>query len=153
MKILNNIEIEKKELIKYRLKGIEPLLVVAGLIEKEGKYLIAQRITGDLAVIGKWEFPGGKVKVGEAESAAIEREIKEEFNMGIKADRYVTSVIHDYIDRVVYLKLWHATVIDDSFKMDEFDHRAFKLVTLEEINPEDLCPADKRLYVKIIPKN
>ena len=39
--------------------------VVAALIEKDGKYLIARRSTGDENVLGKWEFPGGKVQDGE----------------------------------------------------------------------------------------
>lgn len=36
--------------------------VVAALIIKENKVLIAKRSTGDLNVYGKWEFPGGKVE-------------------------------------------------------------------------------------------
>ena len=41
------------------------ITVVAALIEKDSKYLIAKRSTGDLNVMGKWEFPGGKVKENE----------------------------------------------------------------------------------------
>ena len=51
--------------------------VVAALIEKEGKYLIARRSTGDANVLGKWEFPGGKVQEDETGEHAIEREIME----------------------------------------------------------------------------
>ena len=40
--------------------------VVAALIEKEGKYLIARRSTGSEDVMGKWEFPGGKVEKEES---------------------------------------------------------------------------------------
>ena len=39
--------------------------VVAALIEKDGKYLIARRSTGSEDVMGKWEFPGGKVEKEE----------------------------------------------------------------------------------------
>ena len=41
--------------------------------------LLAKRSTGDPNVLGKWEFPGGKVKENESEMHAIEREIDEEF--------------------------------------------------------------------------
>ena len=51
--------------------------VVAALIEEDGKILIAKRLTGDINVLGKWEFPGGKVKNNETDKQAIEREIKE----------------------------------------------------------------------------
>ena len=53
------------------------ITVVAALIEKDGKYLIARRSTGSSDVLGKWEFPGGKVEQEETEENAIEREIKE----------------------------------------------------------------------------
>ena len=59
--------------------------VVAALIEKENKVLLAKRSTGDPNVFGKWEFPGGKVEPEENEMQAIEREIKEEFELIIKA--------------------------------------------------------------------
>lgn len=56
--------------------------VVAALIEKEGKILAAKRadINDDLAA---WEFPGGKVKEGESNEAALVREIKEELDADI----------------------------------------------------------------------
>ena len=41
--------------------------VVAALIEKDGKYLIARRNHGDIEANGKWEFPGGKVEENENE--------------------------------------------------------------------------------------
>ena len=149
MKIINNVEKDKIELMKYRLKGIEPLLVVAGLVEKDGKYLIAKRKNGEELVIGKWEFPGGKVKEGEEEMAAIEREIKEEFDLNIKADKNVCNIIYEYPTRVINLRLWHANVEDNEFSMDESDHLAYKWATLEEIGNFELCPADKELYSKI----
>ena len=67
--------------------------VVAALIENNGKFLIAKRSTGDKNVLGKWEFPGGKVKENESELKAIEREIKEEFEIDVKAKEFVTNNI------------------------------------------------------------
>jgi len=55
--------------------------VVCGVIRKEGKFLITQR--GDSKNLGKWEFPGGKVKVGETYFESITREIKEELSLEI----------------------------------------------------------------------
>ena len=149
MKIINNVEKEKIQLMKYRLKGIEPLLVVAGLVEKDGKYLIAKRKNGNELVVGKWEFPGGKVEKGEEESTAIEREIKEEFDLHIKADKYMCNTIYEYPSKIINLRLWHANVEDNEFSMDESDHLAYKWATLEEIGDFELCPADRELYSKI----
>ena len=63
--------------------------VVAALIEKDNKVLIAKRSTGDSSMLGKWEFPGGKVKLNEDEFQAIEREIYEEFELKIKANKFI----------------------------------------------------------------
>jgi 8-oxo-dGTP diphosphatase len=53
------------------------VLVVAGVIERDGKILIAQRRRGGRHEL-KWEFPGGKVEPGEEPLAALERELREE---------------------------------------------------------------------------
>jgi 8-oxo-dGTP diphosphatase len=53
------------------------VLVVAGVIEREGRILIAQRRRGGRHEL-KWEFPGGKVEPGEEPHAALERELREE---------------------------------------------------------------------------
>ena len=53
--------------------------VVAALIMRDNKVWLARRSIGDENVMGKWEFPGGKVEQGEDEAPAIEREIEEEF--------------------------------------------------------------------------
>jgi 8-oxo-dGTP diphosphatase len=56
--------------------------VVCGILRSENKVLIVQR--GDTENYGKWEFPGGKIKVNETLNEAIKREIKEELNLEIE---------------------------------------------------------------------
>jgi 8-oxo-dGTP diphosphatase len=64
------------------MTSAEPLLVVAGVIERSGRILIAQRRrTGRHPL--KWEFPGGKVEPGEDPRRALQRELREE--LGIRA--------------------------------------------------------------------
>ena len=65
------------------------MTVVAALIKKDNKVLIAKRSTGDPNVLGKWEFPGGKVENNENEFETIEREIKEEFELVIEAKDFI----------------------------------------------------------------
>lgn len=50
------------------------LKVVVALIINDGKVLIANRSTGNPNVLGKWEFPSGRVEPNEDEFRAIERE-------------------------------------------------------------------------------
>lgn len=59
------------------------LLVVAGVIERDGLVLVCQRQAGDTHAF-KWEFPGGKVEPGETPQQALMRELNEE--LGITAE-------------------------------------------------------------------
>lgn len=62
------------------------LEVVAGIIYKGDKFLIAQRNLKK-SQGGLWEFPGGKIEQGESREDALKREIREEFNAEIKVRR------------------------------------------------------------------
>src|ERR1035438_6238019 len=53
------------------------LIVVAGVIHRDGMLLIGQRMSGDRHAL-KWEFPGGKVEAGETPKQALVRELREE---------------------------------------------------------------------------
>lgn len=61
-----------------------PVLVVAGVIVKDGKVLVAQRKADCRREPLKWEFPGGKVEYGEAPQESLRREIMEELGVGIE---------------------------------------------------------------------
>ena len=56
------------------------ILVVAAVIEREGKILIGQRRQNDRHPL-KWEFPGGKVEQHEIPRDALKRELMEELDI------------------------------------------------------------------------
>ena len=116
------------------------ITVVAALIEKDGEYLIARRSTGSEDVLGKWEFPGGKVEPGESEEQAIEREIKEEFEMDIKAIRFLTNNICEYPSKTIDLRLYECKYISGEFHLH--DHSEYKFVDKSELLNYDLAKAD-----------
>ena len=122
--------------------------VVAALIEKDSKFLIAKRSTGDPNVFGKWEFPGGKVKPEENEMHAIEREIKEEFELIIKAKEFIINNVCEYPTKVVDLRLYRCDYVSGKFNLH--DHSEYKWVNKEQLLEYDLAPADIPLaeYVK-----
>lgn len=127
---------------------MKEIIVVAALIKKEDKILIAKRSTGDKNVLGKWEFPGGKVEKDEDEKVAIEREIKEEFELKIKAEKYITNNICNYPTKVVDLRLYRCKYISGDFKLH--DHSEYVWVDANNILDYDLAPADISLakYIK-----
>lgn len=116
------------------------ILVVAALIKKNNDVLIARRSTGDENVLGKWEFPGGKVEPNETEEHAIEREIKEEFELDIKANKYIANNVCEYPTKIVDLRLYECEYISGEFKLH--DHSEYKWVNIKELLNYDLAPAD-----------
>ncbi len=62
--------------------GRSILLVAAcALVDQDGRILLAQRPEGK-SLAGLWEFPGGKVELGETPEETLIRELEEE--LGIK---------------------------------------------------------------------
>ena len=114
--------------------------VVAALIKKDNKVLIAKRSTGDENVYGKWEFPGGKVAENDLEERAIEREIKEEFELDIKTKKFITNNICEYPSKIVDLRLYECEYISGNFKLH--DHTEYKWVEIETLLDNDLALAD-----------
>ena len=113
---------------------------VAALIEKDGKYVIARRSTGSSDVLGKWEFPGGKVEKEETEENAIEREIKEEFEMDIKAIKFLINNVCESPTKTIDLRLYECKHISGEFNLH--DHSEYRFVDKADIINFDLCPAD-----------
>lgn len=124
--------------------------VVAALIEKDEKILLARRSTGDPNVLGKWEFPGGKVKENEDEKHAIEREILEEFELNIKANDFIINNVCEYPTKTVDLRLYSCDYISGKFNLH--DHSEYKWVSKKDLLDYELCPADIPIakYIKEI---
>lgn len=116
------------------------ICVVAALIKKDNKILIAKRSTGDSNVLNKWEFPGGKVEENENEFSAIEREIKEEFNLIIKAKKFIINNICEYPTKTVNLKLYECRYISGEFILN--DHSEYRFIDASKLLEYDLAEAD-----------
>lgn len=114
--------------------------VVAALIENDGRVLIAKRSTGDPNVLGKWEFPGGKVELEEDEKYAIEREILEEFELKIKAKEFLVNNVCEYPTKTVDLRLYSCDYVGGEFKLH--DHSEIVWADKNELLKYELAPAD-----------
>ncbi len=73
--------------------------VVAATIIHEDQILCVQRNVSKYDYISKkWEFPGGKIEMGESKESAITREISEELKMDISVEMEFFTVNHEYPD-------------------------------------------------------
>lgn len=121
--------------------------VVAAILEKENKILIAKKREGK-PLSGLWEFPGGKIEEGETPEESLIRELMEEMNIKVRVNEYVGESIYDYGDgKVISLKGFTAEIIEGDIKLT--DHDEYKWVTLEEICNYRIAPADIPLISNI----
>ena len=92
--------------------------VVAGIIYKNNKFLIAQRNLKK-AQGGLWEFPGGKVEKNESYESALIREIKEELNADIEVNEYIGERIHHYPEKDIKLIFYKAKLLSEKVELLE----------------------------------
>lgn len=120
------------------------LVVVAALIERQGRrLLLAQRpIGGPLA--GQWEFPGGKLEPGESPEAALERECLEELGCRVEVGR-IYEVIHANGAGGSGLLLLFYRVRIISGEPRSMEGNALAWATPEEMAGYDLLDADRAL--------
>lgn len=92
--------------------------VAAGLVCREGRYLIARRKPG-VHLAGFWEFPGGKREPGETLEECLQRELFEELNISIDMPLPFQIIRHEYPEKTVELHFFlcrieagHAIAID-----------------------------------------
>ncbi len=68
--------------------------VICDSLENATEIFAAARGYGEFK--GQWEFPGGKVELGESSREALIREIQEELNVRIKVGRLINRIEYDY---------------------------------------------------------
>ena len=69
--------------------------VAAGLVFREDRLLITQRLPGE-HLGGLWEFPGGKIKINESGPDCVIREVQEELNVSVVPKAHLKRIQHAY---------------------------------------------------------
>jgi 8-oxo-dGTP diphosphatase len=80
-------------------------VVAAVMRDEQRRVLVTQRPAGK-ELAGQWEFPGGKLEAGEADEAALRRELREELGVQVSAARAAYLLTHEYPERHVELSVW-----------------------------------------------
>ena len=116
--------------------------VVAAVIKKNNKYLIAQR-NRDKHFALYWEFPGGKVNNGESFDNALKREILEELSINIKIINIIAS--EKFKDEKINVEVHYflCEKFDQSIKLSE--HENMKWVFKKDLLKFKLAPGDAKI--------
>lgn len=104
-----------------------------------------QRGYGDFK--GGWEFPGGKIEVGETPQKALKREIMEELETEITVGELIDTIEYDYPTFHLSMDCFWAEIVSGDLVLTE--HAAAKWLTKEELDSVEWLPADITLIDKI----
>jgi 8-oxo-dGTP diphosphatase len=123
--------------------------VVAAIIIFENKVLCVQRGENKRQYISKkYEFPGGKVEIGEERENALKREIFEELNMNIEVQEKFLSVTHQYPDFFLTMHSFICKCGNPNLTLTE--HIDFKWLNKNELINLDWAAADIPIMEKLI---
>ena len=126
--------------------------VSAAIIIENKKILCVQRNKGKYDYISyKYEFPGGKLEVGENEEDALRREISEELNLKIDVAEKFIVVTHEYLDfnLTMHSYLCKANTVQLVLK----EHIDAKWLYKNELIELDWAAADLPIVSKLINTN
>lgn len=120
------------------------VVVAAALIDADNRVLIARRPEGK-ALAGLWEFPGGKIDMGERPEDALIRELKEELGVEVKAPCLapLTFASHAYEDFHLLMPLYVCRKWEGFVR--PLDKQALKWVRAKDLRAYPMPPADAPL--------
>ena len=125
---------------------MKQLEVVAAIIhDAEGRIFATQRGYGEWE--GWWEFPGGKMELGESAEEALQREIWEELETRIVIERLVTTVEWDYPKFHLMMHCYWCHVESGSLTLKE--HEAARWLAKNELESVKWLPADLQILEEI----
>lgn len=106
-------------------------VIVGGIIEKEGKYLLVQE--AKKKCYEKWNFPAGHLDFNESLEQGAIREIKEETGCDVKLDGvcYVANRILE--DDLFVMIVFNAKLINENIKFDKEEILDVKWFDYDEI--------------------
>lgn len=124
------------------MKTIE---VVAAIIKHNNEILVTRRGYGEF--VDMWEFPGGKIEPSETREVALIREIKEELEVDIDVNEFLTTIEYDYSTFHLTMHCFICSIYDGELHLNA--HNDAKWITLEQLDSLNWIPADVLVVEKL----
>ena len=96
---------------------------------------------------GLWEFPGGKIEAGESDRQGLARELAEEVGIDVITTEALTTIKHDYGDKIVDLRF--ILVTEFSGEAQGKEGQQIKWVSIDDL-PQYSFPAANTLIIPLL---
>lgn len=127
------------------MKNLPRINVSAGIIRRGNLILIGQR--AEKKYNGLWEFPGGKIEIGETPEECLKRELLEELGIDCVVGDLVCKTEWLREDKIIVLNSY--IILEFSGKMQNLVHNELKWIPLKDLGEGQLLPADRPVLDKL----
>ena len=123
--------------------------VVAAIIRRGNSVLLGKR-PEDSTLAGRWEFPGGKIELGEVPEHALARELQEELGIDAQIGELKLVATHDYSGVGIIILFYE--VLFWKGELRPIHHNELKWVELNELSQENLPEANSKVLPDLLAK-
>ena len=123
--------------------------VSSGLIIQNNKLLVGLRSENDNGG-GLWEFPGGKIEIGESSEEAVIRELSEELDIIVHKPKKIMQYLHRFRNLIYDISFFEITLFEGSVK--KIVHDDIKWVDLDSIKNYNFISGDLVIIERLINK-
>lgn len=129
------------------MKIIRVVAAVIKAVNESGETIIFATQRGYGEFKGGWEFPGGKIEVGETPQEALKREIMEELDTEISVGELIDTIEYDYPEFHLSMDCFWCEIVKGDLVLKE--HEDARWLTKEQLDNVEWLPADITLIEKI----
>lgn len=127
--------------------GKRTIHVVSAAIERDGSYLITQRLEKAIFPL-LWEFPGGKMEEGESKEDALVRELKYRLGVDAAVASLISETNRSYPNYDINLYLMICDIGEQ--EPQPLSVRDMKWVPSAEMGNYEFVPADEESMDKLL---
>ena len=122
------------------MKIIRVVAAVMKAVNERGETIIFATQRGYGEFKGGWEFPGGKIEVGETPQEALKREIMEELDTEISVSELIDTIEYDYPEFHLSMDCFWCEIVTGNLVLKE--HEDARWLTKEQLDDVEWLPAD-----------